>query len=77
MLILDQLAYSDNLLPQDTDIKSYLNLTKRPRAKEFIYFDPPITRIDGKRSSDMYRRVRQICMREKTINHIIHHLTHA
>lgn len=77
MLILDQLAYNDNLQPQDVDIKSYLNLTQRPRAKEFIYFDAPTTRIDGKEAPVCTEELRHICMREKTINHIIHHLTHA
>lgn len=75
-LILDQLAYTDKLLPHDQDIKAYLNLVKRPRSKEFIYFDSPITRIGGKEAPICAEELRQICMREKTINHIIYHLTH-
>jgi FKBP-type peptidyl-prolyl cis-trans isomerase (trigger factor) len=77
MLILDQMAYSENIFAYDHDIKSYLNLIKRPRAKEFIYFDTPITRIDGKEAPVCAEELRHICMREKAINHIIHHLTHA
>ncbi|MEX0849172.1 MAG: trigger factor [Candidatus Dependentiae bacterium] len=76
-LILDQLAYNDNLIPSDLDVKSYLNLTKRPRAKEFIYFDAPITRVHGKESPICAEELRHICMREKTLNHVIHHLMRA
>lgn len=76
-LILDQLAYNDGLIPNDFDIKSYLNLTKRPRAKEFIYFDAPVTRIHGKESPICAEELRHICMREKALNHVIYHLTRA
>ncbi len=74
-LILDQLAYNENIIPTDFDIKSYLNLTKRPRAKEFIYFDAPVTRINGKESPVNAEELRHVCMREKALNHVIYHLT--
>ncbi len=74
-LILDQIAYNENLIPSDLDIKSYLNLTKRARSKEFVYFDVPITRINGKELPISAEEIRHICLQEKTINHIIHHLT--
>lgn len=76
-LILDQLAYNDNLIPNDLEVKSYLNLTKRPRAKEFLYFDPPITKIEGKEVPICAEELRHICMQEKALNHVIHHLTKA
>ncbi len=74
-LIIDQITYNDNLIPNDLDMKAYLNLLKRPRAKEFIYFDPPVTKINGKEVPICAEELRQICMREKTLNHVIHHLT--
>lgn len=74
-LLLNQVAYEDNLLPTDLDVKSYLNLIKRPRSKEFVYFDPPITKICGKEIPVCAEELRRICMQEKTINHIIYHLT--
>ncbi len=74
-LLLDQIAYNDNLIPSDLDMKTYLHLTLRPRAKEFIYFDPPVTRVHGKEMPICAEELRHTCMREKTVNHIIHHLT--
>ncbi len=74
-LFIDQLAYNDNLFPNDVDIKAYLNLLKRPRAKEFIYFDPPVTKINGKEIPICAEELRHICMREKALNHVVHHLT--
>lgn len=76
-LILDQLAYNDNLMPNDLEVKAYLNLTKRPRAKEFIYFDPPVTKVDGKEIPICAEELRHICMQEKALNHVIHHLTRS
>ena len=74
-LMLDMLAYNENLYPSDADIKGYLNLTKRPRAKEFIYFDIPPTKIKGKETPAWAEWLRYLCLREKTLNHVIYHLT--
>lgn len=74
-LLIDQLAYNDNLILNNLDMKAYLNLTKRPRAQEFIYFDPPVTKINGKEIPICAEELRQTCMREKALNHAIHHLT--
>jgi FKBP-type peptidyl-prolyl cis-trans isomerase (trigger factor) len=75
MALLDQLAYHDNIIASDGDIKAYLNLLKRPRAKEFVYFDHPVSKIDGKEQPFCTEELRHICTREKTINTIIYHLT--
>lgn len=75
MALLDQLSYHDNIIASDSDIKSYLNLLKRPRAKEFVYFDQPVSKIDGKEQPICTEELRHICTREKAINTIIYHLT--
>ena len=74
-IFLDQLACHENIQATDQDIKSYLNLTNRPRTKEFIYFDPPVTKIQGQELPMPTELLRQYCLREKTLNHIIYHLT--
>ena len=57
------------------DLKSYLNLTKRPRIKEFLHFDPPTTKIRGQEFPVLTNDLQRVCLREKTLNHIIYHLT--
>jgi FKBP-type peptidyl-prolyl cis-trans isomerase (trigger factor) len=75
MLFLDQLAYEEKLTATNEDIRQYLNLSLRPRTKEFIYFDPPITKQQGQEIPISHPELQQYCLREKTINHIIYHLT--
>ena len=58
-----------------TDLKNYLNLTKRPRTKEFLHFDPPMTKIRGQEHPVLNEELSRMCLREKTLNHIIYHLT--
>ncbi|HSW73686.1 MAG TPA: trigger factor [Candidatus Limnocylindria bacterium] len=77
MLLLDQLAYDENIDASNQDVKHYLNLIKRPRTKEFIYFDPPITKLRGQEVLFTSQELKQACLREKTLNHMIYHLTKA
>lgn len=74
-LLLDQLAYHENITPTNNDVKQYLNLIKRPRTKEFIYFDPITTKINGQEFPISTEVLNFTCRREKTLNHIIHYLT--
>lgn len=74
-IFLDQLAYEEGLEVTHNDIKSYLNLTKRPRIKEFLHFDPPMTKIRGQEIPLLNDELGRLCLREKTLNHIIYHLT--
>jgi FKBP-type peptidyl-prolyl cis-trans isomerase (trigger factor) len=71
----DYIAYSENLNVNHTDIKAYLNLLQRPRTKEFIYFTPPETQLDGQEFPITSESLKKACLREKALNHIIHHLT--
>ena len=74
-LFIDQLAYHENISISDQDVKNYLSLTLRPRTKEFIYFkqDEPI--IEGQAVPIPAEELNRTCLREKTINYAIHHLT--
>lgn len=74
-LIIDQIGYQENISASHQDIKTYLNLTKRPRTKEFIYFTPPLSKIRGQEIPIATEELKLACSREKTLNHIIYHLT--
>lgn len=74
-LFIDQLAYHENISISDQDVKNYLSLMLRARTKEFIYFkqDEPI--IEGQEVPIPAEELNRTCLREKTINYAIHHLT--
>lgn len=74
-IFLDQLAYEEDLQVNHNDIKNYLNLTKRPRTKEFLHFDPPVIKARTQGFPILDQELAGICLREKTLNHIIYHLT--
>ncbi len=74
-VFLDQLAYEEDLSINHQDLKNYLNLSKRPRTKEFLHFDPPMTKIRGQEFPVLTDELSRVCLREKTLNHIIYHLT--
>ncbi|MFI5333348.1 MAG: trigger factor [Candidatus Babeliales bacterium] len=74
-IIIDQIAYQEHIVANHQDIKTYLNLIKRPRTKEFIYFTPPLSKLRGQEAPLSTEELRIACSREKTLNHIIFHLT--
>ncbi len=74
-LFIDHVAYQDTINVNSADIKSYLTLTQRPRMKEFIYFELMSTKYQGRETPITSQALKQICLREKTLNHIIHYLT--
>jgi trigger factor len=75
MLIIDQLSLQENLHIDHEDITGYLNLMKRPRTKEFVYFVAPETKLAGQELPINNALLEHCCMREKTLNHVIYHLT--
>jgi FKBP-type peptidyl-prolyl cis-trans isomerase (trigger factor) len=75
MIVIDQLSLKENIMINHHDVKQYLNLIKRPRTKEFIYFDSPLTKINGQEIPIPAEILKHHCLREKTINHLIYHLT--
>jgi FKBP-type peptidyl-prolyl cis-trans isomerase (trigger factor) len=74
-LLIDQLAYNENLAVSTDDIMNYLNCDKRNRMKEFIYFSLPETKRDGQEMPLPEQELKRLCLREKALNHAIYYLT--
>ncbi len=74
-ILIDQLAVKENISLSHQDIKQYLNLLKRPRIKEFIYFELPFTKTNGQETPLHEEELKRYCLREKTLNYVIYHLT--
>lgn len=75
MLLIDQLIHEENISLTQTDFLSYLNLVKRPRTKEFVYFNLPNSKVDEQEFPLSSVILGQCCLREKTLNHVIYVLT--
>lgn len=73
-ILIDQLKYKENVQATDFDIRCYLNLAKRPRTKEFIYFEVPESKINGQEIPLPAEVLRTIVQREKALNFVIYHL---
>jgi FKBP-type peptidyl-prolyl cis-trans isomerase (trigger factor) len=74
-LLIDQLIYNENIIVSHEDVAHYLNLDKRPRMREFVYFNIPETKRDGQEMPLPTHQLNRVCAREKAINHVIYHLT--
>jgi trigger factor len=74
-LLIDSIAHAENLAVSHDDLHDYLNLTKRNRMKEFLYFSPPDTKVNGQEVPISSALLKKQCLREKTLNYVIHHLT--
>ena len=68
---MDALAYSEHIEVAMPDILGYLNLLKRPRTKEFVYFTLPDTNVREQESMVSHHDLYQACLREKALNHLI------
>ncbi len=75
ILFIDSIAYQENIQATEEDLIHYLHLFKRPRTKEFIYFDIPHTRLNDQEIALCHEEMKRICQREKTLNYIIYYLT--
>lgn len=71
----DHIAYQENLPIQHIDIKSMLSLMQRTRTKEFVYFPFLKTKHQGQEYPVSQKNLHRLCLRERAVNHIIHHLT--
>jgi FKBP-type peptidyl-prolyl cis-trans isomerase (trigger factor) len=74
-LLIDCVSSNEHVQATDFDVLSYLNLSKRARTKEFIYFDIPPTKIRDQEIPLPQELLRLYCLREKTLNYIISALT--
>ncbi len=75
ILFIDSIAYQENIQATDEDLINYLHLLKRPRTKEFVYFDIPHTRLNDQEITLCHEEMRRSCQREKTLNYVIYYLT--
>lgn len=75
MVLIDQLSAYEGITVSVHDIKCYLNLTKRTRLRDFLHFEQPETEVDGQQVPISMQQIKIHCLREKTINYIIYHLT--
>lgn len=74
-ILIDQVAYTERLDISHEDVKNYLNLTKRQRTREFLHFRLPVTKVRGQETPIIAHELMIRCLREKTLNYIIYHLT--
>jgi FKBP-type peptidyl-prolyl cis-trans isomerase (trigger factor) len=74
MIFIDHLAYHENISVTHADIKSYLNLTNRPRMKEFLYFNLPNTKVQDQEMPVACEFLKRTVLREKMLNYAIYQL---
>jgi FKBP-type peptidyl-prolyl cis-trans isomerase (trigger factor) len=76
-MVADYFAYQENIAVADSDVYQYLNLTKRPRTKEFIYFMHPTLKANEEEEPIPHELLKLLCRKEKAINHLLHHWSKA
>lgn len=74
-VLMRQLAIIEGIQVSTNDIKGYLNLMNRSRTSDFIYFEPPTTKFLGKEMPLSAALLIECCLKEKTLNHAIYHLS--
>jgi FKBP-type peptidyl-prolyl cis-trans isomerase (trigger factor) len=74
MILLEQLAFGEELESTDVDVRGYLSFLQRPRMKEFLYFDSPVTKVRAQEQPMPDGIIRRRALHEKSLNHLIHHL---
>ncbi|NBV40427.1 hypothetical protein EBR77_01135 [bacterium] len=75
MIAADQIAFQENISITHEDIRGFLHLQMRPRTKDFIYFAHPSSKMDGQEMPVPTELLKKCALREKALNHIIHHLS--
>jgi FKBP-type peptidyl-prolyl cis-trans isomerase (trigger factor) len=75
-IIIDQIAYSENIQVDIKDIVNYLYLFSNKQLHEFLYFKPTIEEIEYANKPINTGLLKQTIMREKMLNNIVHRLTH-
>ena len=73
--VAENIAYQDNLQISQTDIKAILQLTQRPRLRDFLYFPFIKTQMQGQEIPIDAATLYHYALKEKAVNHIIYHLT--
>ncbi len=73
--LIDQIAYHENIKIDTSDIQNYLNLLNQKRMCEFVYFKPPIEKIEDLHTPFSHSIIYHTVLREKTMNYVIYNLT--
>lgn len=74
-ILMEILAYYEDLEVTDQDLENYLNLSQRPRTRDFIHFVHPAIVANQDEYPILTEPLKQVCLREKALNHAIFHLT--
>ncbi len=74
-VLIDFLTYKENIEITHQDIVNYLNFTKRPRTKEFLFFRHPIIQANDQELPLSSEVLKKYCLREKMLNYMIEELT--
>lgn len=73
-MLINRLALQEKLTTSLEDVHYYLNLTKRARIREFLYFKPPETQVFGQETPLSAIIMSRHCLQEKTLNYTIYNL---
>ena len=74
-VLIDFLAYKENIEIDHNDIANYLNFTKRARTKEFLFFRHPIIQANDQELPISSEVLKTYCLREKMLNYMIEELS--
>ncbi len=74
-LIIDHIAYAEEIKVSCADIAHYLHLFNNERLKEFIYFKPLIDSVEDSNTPIHEAILAQAVAREKTLNYILYTLS--
>ena len=75
MALMELLAYFEDIQIEENDVRNYLNLTQRMRTKDFVHFIHPAILSNNDEYPLISEPLKQICLREKALNHAIFYLT--
>lgn len=76
-ILIDHIAHQEQITLTEQDVRAYLNILQRTRTKEFIHFGLPPTQLSGQEQPIPTGIVNKACIREKTLNYVIHRLIHG
>ena len=71
IILADYIGFQEQLEVDQNDLKAYLNLTLRPRTREFIYFKHAAINTNEQEWPIPSEMLKTMCLKEKTINHIL------
>lgn len=75
-ILVDQIAFQEGISSETVDAQHYLHLFGNKKLHEFLYFKPVIARLDQYNIPFNLSLLQQTFTREKTLNYIIHAMTH-